>query len=109
MVNGGKTEEVKGYSTDNYTRWAREFIEGKHRDKGKPWFLWLCYGGSHGPYTPAERHKDAYPDFKAEVPKDIYGPREGKPAYVRNLDIWVKVRGLEREYVFGPEDIKVLP
>ncbi len=32
--NGGKPQLVKGYSTDNYTRWAVEFINGKGRDRG---------------------------------------------------------------------------
>ncbi len=29
--NGGPPEDVGGYSTDNYTRWAIEFIRGEHR------------------------------------------------------------------------------
>jgi arylsulfatase A-like enzyme len=81
---------VEGYPTDNYTDWAVDFINGKERDKSKPWFLWLCYGASHGPFTPAERHKTAYADIKVEVPKDIFAPRPGKPMYVQNLDVWVK-------------------
>lgn len=45
-----------GYSTDNYTQWAVDYIQGQNRDTSKPWFLWLCYGGVHAPYTPADRH-----------------------------------------------------
>ncbi len=89
-VNGGKDELVKGYSTDNYTRWAVEFIEGKHRDPKKPWYLWLCYGASHGPYHPAERHRDAHPAVKVPIPADIYPPRPGKPAYMQEIETWVK-------------------
>ena len=88
--NGGKTEMVKGYSTDNYTRWATEFIQGKNRDPKKPWYLWLCYGATHGPYHPAERHRDLYPGVKVPVPADIYPPRPGKPDYVQKMDTWVK-------------------
>ena len=89
-TNGGKAELVKGYSTDNYTQWAIDFIEGKHRDAEKPWYLWLCYGAVHGPFTPAERHLDSYPDAKVPVPADIYPPRPGKPDYMQKIEFWVK-------------------
>lgn len=96
--NGAKPKMVEGYPTDNYTDWAVEFIQGKHRTKDRPWFLWLCYGATHGPFTPAERHKQAYPGVKVDVPKDLFGPREGKPAYVRNLDVWAKGKSGEPVY-----------
>src|SRR5262249_34020263 len=88
--NGAKPAIVEGYSTDNYTDWAVNFIQGKERDKNKPWFLWLCYGATHGPSTPAERHKNAYSGVKVDSPKDLFGPRPGKPAYVQKLDVWEK-------------------
>lgn len=97
-VNGAKAELVKGYSTDNYTRWAVEFIKGKHRQADKPWYLWLCYGASHGPYTPAERHLKDYPDVRVPVPVDIFPPRKEKPDYVQKIDVWMK----------GPKDEPVL-
>ncbi len=89
-VNGGKAELVKGYPTDNYTNWAVEYVQGKHRDPKKPWYLWLCYGATHGPYTPAERHRDLFPGVKVPIPADIYKPRSGKPDYVQQLDVWIK-------------------
>ena len=81
---------VPGYSTDNYTKWAVDFINGDNRDEEKPWFLWVCYGAVHGPFTPADRHQDDYPDVEVPIPADIYPPREGKPAYVQRMDNWVK-------------------
>jgi len=86
--NGGQPKMVKGYTTDNYTQWAVEFIRGKGRDPDKPWYLWLCYGAVHGPFTPAERHLKAYPDVHVPVPKDIYPPRPGKPGYVDRMEFW---------------------
>jgi arylsulfatase A-like enzyme len=88
--NGGKPKEVEGYPTDRYTEWAVDFINGKDRDKAKPWFLWLCYGAPHGPFTPADRHKNAYSGIKVDVPKDLFRPRNGKPAYVQNMDVWAR-------------------
>lgn len=86
--NGGKPQLVKGYSTDNYTRWAVEFINGKGRDPRKPWYLWLCYGAVHGPFTPAKRHLGDYKDVKVPFPKDVYPPRPGKPKYVQKMEHW---------------------
>lgn len=89
-INGGEAKVVKGYSTDNYTNWALDYLKGEGRDKNKPWYLWLCYGAVHGPFTPAKRHLEAYPDLKVPEPKDIYSPRSGKPAYIQNINSWVK-------------------
>lgn len=84
----GQERRVGGYSTDNYTDWAVDYINGAHRDPSKPWFLWLCYGAVHGPTTPADRHRGAYEGREAPVPADIYGPRPGKPAYLDDTQAW---------------------
>lgn len=85
----GQERLVEGYSTDNYTDWAVAYIEGKHRDPDKPWYLWLCYGAVHGPTTPAQRHKGAYAGNAATVPEDVFGPRPDKPAYLEETQAWV--------------------
>lgn len=89
----GEERKVEGYSTDNYTKWAVEYIEGKHRDRDKPWYLWLCYGAVHGPTTPAERHVGAYAGNRAPVPADIFGPRPDKPAYLDLTQAWERGPG----------------
>ena len=89
-TNGGKAEMVGGYTTDNYTDWAEEFMRGNGRDqKEKPWYLWVCYGAVHGPFTPADRHLAEYPEFDLPIPADIYPPRAGKPTYSRDMQMWV--------------------
>ncbi|EMI46969.1 sulfatase-like hydrolase/transferase [Rhodopirellula sp. SWK7] len=77
-----------GYSTDNYTNWAVEYVKGKHRDAEKPWYLWLCYGAVHGPTTPADRHEGKLAGNKADVPADITGPWPDKPSYLPNVAAW---------------------
>ncbi|MCM8535982.1 MAG: sulfatase-like hydrolase/transferase [Lentisphaeraceae bacterium] len=79
-INGQHMGNVPGYSTDNYTKWSEDFI--RQNDKKKPWFLWVCYGGPHGPFTPADRHLKDYPNSKVNIPKDTFGPRPGKPQYL---------------------------
>ena len=86
--NGAKPVMTPGYTTDNYTKWAQEFINGKHRDAEKPWYLWVCYGAVHGPFTPAKRHLENYPNPDVPTPKDIYPPRAGKPAYMQKVNAW---------------------
>lgn len=97
-TDGAEAQVVPGYSTDNYTRWAVDYIRGEHRDAAKPWFLWLCYGGVHAPYTPAERHRQDYPGARVATPADIYPPRPGKPGYMQNIAAWDR----------GPDGVPVL-
>jgi arylsulfatase A-like enzyme len=86
----GVERVVAGYSTDNYTDWATDYINGKDRDPDKPWYLWLCYAAIHGPTTPAERHQGALAGNDASLPTDIFGPWPDKPGYLKTTSAWVK-------------------
>ena len=89
-TNGGPREPLGGYSNDRFTEIAEEYVRQKKKSS-KPWFLWLCYPGVHGPYTPADRHMKDYsrsPD--AKVPVDIFGPRPTKPEHLKDLTRWKK-------------------
>jgi arylsulfatase A-like enzyme len=90
---GGETKVLERYSTDQYTDWAIDFIEGEGRDEAKPWYLWLCYGAVHSPYTPAERHLKEYPDIEVPTPADVFPPRPGKPDWAQQIDFWAKGDG----------------
>ncbi len=110
--NGGEPQLVKGYTTDNYTEWAVEFINGKGREAGKPWYLWLCYGAVHGPFTPSDRHKGQYKAAKVPVPKDVYPPRPGKPKYVQKMEHWEPKNGepVEKKVrELGPVGMRDIP
>lgn len=89
--NDGETKRVEGYTTDNYTKWALEYINGENgREEGKPWYLWLCYGAVHGPFTPAPRHVRNYAEAEIPVPEDIFGPRPGKPDWMQTKTAFKK-------------------
>jgi arylsulfatase A-like enzyme len=90
MAFNGVERPVEGYSTDNYTKWACEYVRGEHRDPDKPWFLWLCYGAVHGPAHPAKRHVGKYQGKRVTAPADIFPPRPGKPAYLDLTQAWNK-------------------
>jgi arylsulfatase A-like enzyme len=104
----GKEQTVTGYSTDNYTKWACDYIKGEGRDTSKPWFLWLCYGAIHGPSTPAPRHVGKYKDEPVEPPADILPPRPEKPEYLNRSQAWVRgpdgqIRAKATQAQFGDE------
>jgi arylsulfatase A-like enzyme len=90
LTFNGEERKVQGYSTDNYTDWAVEYIRGEHRDANKPWYLWLCYGAVHGPTTPADRHKGKLAGNEAPLPADILGPWPDKPAYLETTKAWMQ-------------------
>lgn len=86
----GREQRIEGYSTDNYTKWAVEYIRGAGRDPAKPWYLWLCYGAVHGPSTPAARHQGRYKNAEVQLPADVLPPRPGKPAYLEKTQSWAR-------------------
>ena len=87
--DGGPPKAVGGYSTDNYTEWAVEYIAERAKTPQQPWYLWLCYDAVHSPYTVAGRHKKDYPAVEAvRIPEDIYPSRPTKPAYMRKYGVW---------------------
>lgn len=105
LAINGEEKTVEGYPADNYTKWAVEYVKGEHRDKGKPWFLWLCYGSVHGPSKPAARHKGLYKDAKVPEPADLLGPWPGKADYLNNTLAWRRDKdGIVRA---GPSGEKV--
>ncbi len=85
---GGKTEMLERYSTDQYTDWAVDVINGEGRPAEKPWYLWLCYGASHSPFTPADRHMNDYAGIDFDTPKDVFAPRPGKPEWAQKISAW---------------------
>ena len=87
---GGKTEMLERYSTDQYTDWAVDLMRGEGRDPDKPWYLWLCYGAVHGPYTPAERHLEEYAGIDFDTPADVFAPRPTKPDWAQKINMWEK-------------------
>jgi arylsulfatase A-like enzyme len=105
IAANGVEQTVEGYPADNYTKWAAEYIRGAHREAGKPWYLWLCYGNIHGPSKPAARHKGLYKDAPVPEPADILPPRPGKPAYLDKTQAWV--RGADGRIVAGKSGEKV--
>ncbi len=88
-VNGGARVPLGGYSTDRYADYAVQFLRERAAEQDRPWFLWVCFAGVHGPYTPADRHLQEYLDADATpTPADIFGPRPDKPENAVHFSRW---------------------
>ena len=92
-MNGDTLLKLNQYSTDAYTDLTIDFIEERAVEADKPWYYWLCYGGVHGPYTPADRHIHEYSDApEIDIPVDVFGPRPEKPEYMLDMSMFKKDR-----------------
>jgi N-acetylglucosamine-6-sulfatase len=82
-INGTETP-IKGYVTDVLTDKTVEFIRKDHG--GKPFALWLGHKAVHGPYRPADRHKDLYSTEALPQRPDVKDvDNKGKPALTRKV------------------------
>ena len=85
---------TQGYSTDNYTKWAEEYIRGGHgKKKINPFIFGSVTVRFMAPLHPPQT-LGGVPGSEVKVPADIYPPRIGKPKYSREKDNGSKENGL---------------
>lgn len=77
----GKQVEDTGYMTDLLSKHAAEFIEAK---RSKPFCLCVAHKAVHGPFTPAERHKDWFANDTPPPRANREGPQERHQEIARN-------------------------
>lgn len=88
MINiNGTAQKVAGYMTDIVSEHAADFVKRPHT---KPFVLFIGHKAVHGPFTPAERHKNLYQNEVVEPGPSRDDSLEGKAA-IR------KVREMERK------------
>ncbi|MDQ6631200.1 MAG: sulfatase, partial [Verrucomicrobiota bacterium] len=78
----GKFGEVNGYVTDLLNEHAIKFITQEHK---KPFVLYLAHKAVHGPFKPAERHKNLYADVEFKIPPNVNDLLKGKPILTREI------------------------
>lgn len=93
-IDGQDTQE-RGYITDLLTGHAVEFLKKPH---SKPFALYLAHKAVHGPFTPAERHKDLFANETIQRTPNAQDNWDGKPALQRDVNGKPPVKGL------GPSD-----
>src|SRR3989454_5520007 len=72
----GQASKVTGYMTDILNEHALNFVKAEHK---KPFALYLAHKAVHGPFTPAERHKNLYSDTPFKPAPSAQDSLEGKP------------------------------
>jgi N-acetylglucosamine-6-sulfatase len=81
-VNGRHVAQ-KGYITDELTDYALDFLN--HRDKKKPFMLYLSHKAVHDNFIPAERNKGMFKNFSFNPPLTMQtGKHEGAPMWLQN-------------------------
>ncbi|PJC86632.1 acetylglucosamine-6-sulfatase [Vibrio sp. HA2012] len=81
----GKMVNQKGYITDELTDYALDYLD--HRDKDKPFMIYLSHKGVHADFLPAPRHIDTLKGKKFPVPASYADTEEnykGKPRWVKD-------------------------
>ncbi|MCA1684255.1 MAG: sulfatase, partial [Actinobacteria bacterium] len=78
----GQAVKARGYMTDVLNKYAVEFVKSQKGEK--PFCLYLAHKAVHGPFTPAERHKDLYAADRYPPPASAGDDRSGKPALREN-------------------------
>lgn len=79
----GRESRVEGYITDILNSEALKFVKAEHR---KPFLLYLGHKAVHGPFTPAERHKDLYADVEFKPASSAADNLAGKPVLTREVE-----------------------
>ncbi len=82
LNENGREFQAEGYMTDLLTDYAVKFLE---KDRDKPFCMILAHKAVHGPFTPAERHKDAGSDAVLPEPASFKDDYRGKPEWQRRL------------------------
>jgi arylsulfatase A-like enzyme len=84
MLNvDGKALKHSGYITDILNDYAVKFVKSEHK---KPFLLYLPHKAVHGPFTPAERHKNLYADAIIKPTPSLNDSLDGKPTATRKLE-----------------------
>ena len=98
LNENGREFVAKGYMTDLLTDYAVKWLK---KDREKPFCMVLAHKAVHGPFTPPDRHKDAFPDAEIPEPASYKDTFEGKPEWMRRAytygqgrEQWVASEGL---------------
>jgi N-acetylglucosamine-6-sulfatase len=80
LNENGHTFKKEGYITDILTDKTNDFLKKNQED---PFCVLLWHKASHGPFTPAERHKDAFPEGEFKEPQSWSIDLSDRPLWLR--------------------------
>lgn len=82
LNENGRDFVQEGYMTDLLCDYAVNWLK---QAREKPFCLLLWHKAVHGPFTPAPRHADAFPDAALPKPPNFDDTFEGKPKWFRRM------------------------
>ena len=91
----GKQIEAKGYITDILSSHAADFVREK---RSKPFCLYVAHKAIHGPFQPAERHKDLYKTEPLPTRPNMSDDLAGKTALLRPVEDNRKTAASQRRH-----------
>ncbi|MDH7482511.1 MAG: sulfatase-like hydrolase/transferase [Armatimonadota bacterium] len=80
LNENGHEFQAEGYMTDLLTNYAVNWLK---RKRSKPFCMILAHKAVHSPFTPAPRHKDAFPNAEIPEPASYKDTFEDKPEWMR--------------------------
>ncbi|MDI6829443.1 MAG: sulfatase-like hydrolase/transferase, partial [Armatimonadota bacterium] len=80
LNENGREFQADGYITDILTDYAVSWLK---RKRNKPFCMILAHKAVHSPFTPAPRHKDAFPNAEIPEPASYKDTFEDKPEWMR--------------------------
>ena len=90
LNENGRDFQAEGYMTDLLTEYALSFLGARSE---QPFCLILSHKAVHGPFTPAERHRELYAGETFPEPPNARDDFADKPEWIRAG----MVRGIRRE------------
>ena len=90
LNENGRVFQAQGYMTDLITDHADRWLR---RPRQAPFCLTVAHKAVHGPFTPAPRHANAFPDAQMPKPASFDDDLRDKPAWMREN----MVRGVARD------------
>ena len=78
----GETVEARGFSTEQLTQYAVDWIERPH---DRPFFLMLAPKNCHKPYEAPERHRGLLDGVELALPASADDPPEAIPTWLRDV------------------------
>jgi len=85
LNQNGTVVNEKGYITDILTDKTIDFIENNSKD---PFCVLLWHKACHGPFTPAERHKNTFANATFEEPASWSIDFEDRPQWQRRIKVY---------------------
>lgn len=80
LNENGREFRAKGYMSDILTDYALTWLR---KDRERPFCMVLAHKAVHGPFTPAPRHRDAFPEGSIPEPVSFKDTFADKPKWMR--------------------------